>query len=116
MSASGTSEDAGIPAEIGMERPFGIATGGLRPHLHRFHHQPLMRKDGIFLEGFDQGGDMILAASGTLMGLDEAGLMKPSLENGVLSGEPLVRLFGIDESEFVGQLFLERQLLFHGVL
>lgn len=99
-----------------MDRPFGISAGGLRPPFHGFRNQPLMRKDGMLLEGFDQSDQMLLAARGALVGLDEAGLMKPSLENGVLASESLDGLFGVDEGEFLGEFFLEGQrLLVHFV-
>lgn len=116
MAASGTSEDARIATENGMNRPFGISAGGLRPPFHGFRNQPLMRKDGMLLESLNQGDQMLLAAGRTLVRLDEAGLMEPSLENGVLASEFLVGLFGVDEGEFLSEFFLEGQrLLVHFV-
>jgi hypothetical protein len=113
MTASGTSEDKRMPTEDGMNRPFGIATGRRRSAPDGFRNQPLMRKNGMLPEGFDQGNQMLLAASGPLVRLDEAGLMEPSLENGVLASEFLVGLFSVDEGEFLSEFFTEG--LFHGV-
>lgn len=109
-----------MATEDGMDRPFGIATGRQRSPPDGFRNQPLMRKDGMLPEGFDQGNQMLLSASGTLVRLDEAGLMEPSLENGVLASEFLVGLFGVDEGEFLSEFFpkshrlLVHLFFFHG--
>ena len=99
-----------------MDGPFGVPTGGLGPTTHGLGNQELMGKDGVLLERLHQCDEMLLASRRRVVGLDEAGLVQTAFEDGVLAGEFLVGLFGIDEGEIADELLADRVVRFHGFL